>query len=175
MLVSCTAQVAPAAEGGGSGLYGVRNTDAAFGLVQQFATAMRACALPHDIVLPICDWSRDGNACFVAWQCCISCVAYVMCYVYMTLWLAGLSCHFQAAHVACTPPAGMESDRALQEAYACMCNANAETQGLHRASVPRQGCRDRQAALAPVADCSTTWVQSKPGTGSAPVLNPTPA
>jgi len=46
MLVSCTAQVAPAAEGGGSGLYGVRNTDAAFGLVQQFATAMRACALP---------------------------------------------------------------------------------------------------------------------------------
>ena len=62
MLVSGMAQVAPAAEGGGSGLYGVRNTDAAFGLVQQFATAMRACASPCNYELPMCDWNQDGNA-----------------------------------------------------------------------------------------------------------------
>ena len=55
LMASCTAQVAPAAEGGGSGLYGVRNSDAAFGLVQQFATAMSACALPYYFVLPMCN------------------------------------------------------------------------------------------------------------------------
>ena len=56
-----------------------------------------------------------------------------------------------------------------------MCNPHAETQGLHRASVLRQSCHDRQAELAPVADCSATWVQGKPGTGSAPALTPASA
>lgn len=40
----CTAQVAPAAERGGAGLYGIRSSDAVFGLVEQFAQAMNRCA-----------------------------------------------------------------------------------------------------------------------------------
>ncbi len=47
------AQVAPLAEGGGAGLYGVRRTDAVFRLVQQFARAMRTCCA---LLRPPCCW-----------------------------------------------------------------------------------------------------------------------
>lgn len=41
-------QVAPAAEGGGSGLYGINTGDATFGTVRQHAAAMkRSAPLPH--------------------------------------------------------------------------------------------------------------------------------
>ena len=53
---------------------------------------------------------------------------------------------------------------------ACTCKPHAEMQGLHRASGLCQGCRDRQAELAPMATCSATWAQGRPGTGSAPVF-----
>ena len=37
-------QVAPAAEGGGSGLYGIKTEDSTFGTIRQHAAAMKQCA-----------------------------------------------------------------------------------------------------------------------------------
>lgn len=40
-------QLAPAAEGGGSGLYGVTVADSTFPIIQQNAQAMKACAVHY--------------------------------------------------------------------------------------------------------------------------------
>lgn len=49
-------QVAPAAEGGGSGLYGVKSSDSTFAIIAQNAQFMRTCAAP-----PILSLLKQGQ------------------------------------------------------------------------------------------------------------------